>query len=166
MNRRKDTVYKTIQISRESINPPVLSEVIELGLELAREGREGRKIGSMFVISDEKTTLAKSRCMILDPLAGHPPSKKNITDKNMRETIKELSQLDGAFIISDDGIVLSACRYIHADSSGVEVPLGLGSRHIAAAAITLAADCAAVVVSESSVVRVFYRGEVVFESAV
>ena len=154
-----------MRIPQDRVNPSTLSAVIKLGLELAREGREGRKIGSMFVISDEERTLDKSRCMILDPLAGHPSSKKNINDKNMRETIKELSMLDGAFIISDDGVVLSACRYIHADSSGVEVPLGLGSRHIAAAAITLAADCAAVVVSESSVVRVFFKGEVVFEAA-
>ncbi len=44
----------------------------------------------------------------------------------MRETAKELAQLDGAFIISSDGIILSAARYICADSTGINLTLGLG----------------------------------------
>jgi DNA integrity scanning protein DisA with diadenylate cyclase activity len=99
--------------------------------------------------------------MILDPLAGHPDSKKNIGDHNMRETAKELAQLDGAFIVSDDGIVLSACRYINASSKGIRLPLGLGSRHIAAASITKQTNAVAVVVSESSMVRVFDDGKII-----
>jgi hypothetical protein len=71
--------------------------------------------------------------------------------------------LDGAFLISDDGIVLSAARYINASSEGIELPLGLGSRHMAAASITKHTNAIAVVVSESSVVRVLDDGEIVSE---
>jgi diadenylate cyclase len=46
----------------------------------------------------------------------------------MRETAKELAQLDGAFVISSDGIILSAARYINADSTGINLPLCLGAR--------------------------------------
>lgn len=165
MKIKKNSSKYNIPIPPEIVNTDTLEEILNISLELAREGREGRKIGSMFVVGDDKNTLNKSRCMILDPLAGHPDSKKSIYDVNMRETIKELAQLDGAFIISERGVVVSACRYIYADSSEVEVPLGLGSRHIAGAAITLAADSVAIVLSESSVVRVFFKGELVFESA-
>jgi hypothetical protein len=69
----------------------------------------------------------------------------------------------GLFNISDDGIVLSACRYINASSEGIDLPLGLGSRHMAAASITKHTNAIAVVVSESSVVRVFDNGEIVSE---
>ena len=81
----------------------------------------------------------------------------------MRETIKELAQLDGAFVVSDDGTVISACRYIDASSKGIALPLGFGSRHMAAASITRETDAVAVVVSESSIVRIFDDGELVSE---
>ncbi|MCB0126177.1 MAG: diadenylate cyclase [Caldilineaceae bacterium] len=145
------------------INQSTLERVIWLAVELAREGREGRKIGTMFVVADSEATLKQSRCLILDPLWHHPAEKKRIDDPNLRETLKELAQLDGAFIVSDDGIVLSACRYISASAEGIELPLGLGSRHMAAASITRQTDAIAVVVSESAVVRIFDDGELISE---
>ena len=143
--------------------PKVLEQTILLASELAREGREGRKIGTMFILGDEEATLKESHPLILDPLQGHPPEVKKIHDFNMRETAKELSQLDGAFIISADGTILSAARYINADSTGINLPLGLGARHVAAAALTRATRSVAVVVSLSSVVRIFYKGQIVAE---
>jgi len=160
---KENKVLKKILATRKDINLEVLHELIRLAVEIAREGREGRKIGTLFIFSDSENTLKKSKSMILDPLAGHPESRKNIYDFNMRETVKELAQLDGAFIVSDEGVILSACRYICADSSGVSIPLGLGARHMAAAAITSVTKSVAVVVSENSIVRVFDKGELVTE---
>ncbi len=140
-----------------------LEKILRLSMEIAREGREGRKIGTMFVIGDTENTLKHSRSLILDPLFGHPETKKRLDDPNMWETVKELSQLDGAFIVSNDGVVVSACRYINATSEGIHLPLGLGSRHIAAASITRETDAVAVVVSESSMVRIFDNGEMIGE---
>lgn len=145
------------------VNPDILRSVINLAMEIAREGREGRKIGTMFVMGDVESTISRSRPMILDPLYGHPISAKYIDNPDMHETVKELAQLDGAFIVSDDGVVLSAARYIDATSDGLELPLGLGSRHMAAASITRATNAVAVVVSESSMVRVFDNGSIVGE---
>jgi DNA integrity scanning protein DisA with diadenylate cyclase activity len=145
------------------INPETLEQVILLAVELSREGREGRKVGTMFVVSDSVHTLRHSKCLILDPLWFHPDDQKRITDPNMRETVKELSLLDGAFIISDEGIVISATRYINASSEGVDLPLGLGSRHMAAASITKHTNAIAVVVSESAIVRIFDDGKVISE---
>ena len=134
-----------------------------LAVEIAREGREGRKIGTMFIVSDADRVMRKSKSLILDPLGLHPAEARHIDNSDLRETVKELSQLDGAFIVSDDGVVLSACRYINASSRGLKLPLGLGSRHVAAASITKQTKSIAVVVSESSVVRIFDRGEIVTE---
>jgi diadenylate cyclase len=141
----------------------VLEQTIQLGVELAREGREGCKVGTIFVLGDEEAVMKESSPLILDPLQGHPTESKKIDDFNMRETAKELSQLDGAFVISADGIVISAARYLKADSTGIDVPLGLGTRHMAAAAITRATKSVAVVVSKSSVVRVFHGGKIIGE---
>jgi len=141
----------------------VLNGVIQLAVEIAREGREGRKIGTLFVISDAKEVLKRSRPLILDPLYGHPDEKKQICDPDMRETVKELAQLDGAFVVSGDGVVISAARYINASSRRIELPLGLGSRHVAAASISRDTRAVAVVVSESAVVRIFDEGKLISE---
>ena len=158
-----ESVYETICKMTPGCQPKVVEQTIQLAVELAREGREGRKIGTMFILGDEEAVLKESRPLILDPLEGHPPELKKIYDFNMREAAKELAQLDGAFVLSADGTILSATRYLNADSSGINLPLGLGARHMAAAAITRATRSIAVVVSRSSVVRVFSRGEIVAE---
>jgi DNA integrity scanning protein DisA with diadenylate cyclase activity len=145
------------------VNTKVLEQVLLLAVEVAREGREGRKIGTLFVVGDSDEVLKRSRPLILDPLWNHPNDQKLIHKPNTRETVKELAQLDGAFVISDQGVVLSACRYISASAEGIDLPLGLGSRHMAAASITRETDAVAVVVSETSVVRVCDDGEIIAE---
>jgi diadenylate cyclase len=154
---------KDICSERRGVPPEILQEVIFLAVEIAREGREGRKIGTMFTVGDLENVLERSRCLILDPLLGHPRAVKQIMDPNMRETIKELAQLDGAFLVCDSGVVHSAARYINANTEGIVLPLGLGSRHVAAASITKDTAAVAVVVSESSMVRVFDDGEIISE---
>ncbi|HOI95196.1 MAG TPA: diadenylate cyclase [Syntrophobacter fumaroxidans] len=158
-----DDLFCEVCSEKRGINPETLKQVVILAVEIAREGREGRRIGTMFIVSDTDEVLKHSRNLILDPLLGHPDHLKRIEDRNARETIKELAQLDGAFIVSDEGVVVSACRYVDAFSEGINLPLGLGSRHMAAASITKQTKSVAVVISESSVVRVFDDGEIVSE---
>jgi diadenylate cyclase len=148
---------------RRGVNNRTLRRVVNLAVEIAREGREGRKIGTLFVVGDSAAVLEHSRPMILDPLYGHPHESKRIKDPDLRETLKELAQLDGAFVVSDEGVVLSATRYIDAASNHLELPLGLGSRHVAAASVSSRTGAVAVAVSESSTVRMFDDGELVAE---
>jgi diadenylate cyclase len=96
-------------------------------------------------------------------LYGHPHESKRIEDSDLRETLKELAQLDGAFVVSDEGVARSAARYIDAVSNHLEVPLGLGSRHVAATSVSSRTDAVAVAASESSTVRVFDDGELLAE---
>jgi DNA integrity scanning protein DisA with diadenylate cyclase activity len=140
-----------------------LVAVLSLAIELMLQGREGQSVGTMFIVGDNHNVLDRSRTLILDPLSGHPDEVKIITDAGMRETIKELAQLDGAFIISDEGVVLSATRLVGTPSTEIEIPSGLGSRHYAAASITSETDAVAVVVSKSSIIRVIHEGGLVAE---
>ncbi len=156
-------MFESILCQVTEYDPEVLEPLIELAVEIAREGREGRRIGTLFTLGDEKAVLAKSRSLILDPLTGHPESSRHVSNLNLRGTIKELAQLDGGFVVSGSGIFLSACRYLDAVASEVEVPLGLGSRHIAAANMSAVTNAVGIVVSESSVVRLFCHGKLVGE---
>ena len=156
-------MFESIICQVTEYDPEVLESLIELSVEIAREGREGRRIGTIFTLGAEQEVLARSRPLILDPLLGHPESSRRLAEPGLRGTIKELAQLDGAFVVSDDGIVVSACRYLHAVTPEIPLPLGLGSRHIAGANMSAATKALAVVVSESSVVRLFCHGELVAE---
>lgn len=140
-----------------------LEELIELAVELAREGREGRKVGTLFVFGDHEAVLRRSRPLLLDPLHGHDAELLHISRADLRETIKELAQLDGAFIVDGDGTFVSAARYIEVDLAGGSFGLGLGTRHAAGSSITSVTGAVSVVVSQSSVVRVYARGELLAE---
>ena len=156
-------LLKEICSERRGVNTRVLEQTITLAVEIAREGREGRKIGTLFVVGDSEAVLRSSHPLILDPLYGHPDESKRIDDPEVRETLKELAQLDGAFVVSNEGVVLSAARYIDTVSDALNVPLGLGGRHMAAASVSKRTGAVAVVVSESSMVRMFDDGELVSE---
>jgi diadenylate cyclase len=156
-------LFEEICSERREVDTRVLERTVALAVEIAREGREGRKIGTLFVIGDSEAVLRHSKPLILDPLHGHPDESKRIDDPDVRETLKELAQLDGAFVVSNEGVVVSAARYIDTVSEGVQVPLGLGSRHMAAASVSKQTNAVAVAVSESSTVRMFDDGELVSE---
>ena len=156
-------MFESILCQVTDYDADILESLIELAVEIAREGREGRRVGTLFMLGDERAVLAKSRSLILDPLSGHPEALRHVSDPNLRGTVKELAQLDGAFVVSRDGVVLSACRYLDALASQVQMPLGLGSRHIAAANMSAATNAVGLVVSESAVVRLFCHGRLVGE---
>src|SRR5678816_2593373 len=106
------TALRTLRSRVAWCEPAVLESTLELALEIAREGREGRRIGTLFTLGKAEAVLAASRALILDPLIGHAPARTHIFDPNLRGTIKELAQLDGAFVISESGTVIAACRYL------------------------------------------------------
>ena len=138
-----------------------LESVVHLAVELAREGREGRKVGTLFVLGDVDNVLAQSRSLLLDPLYGHSEDLLHVERPEFRETVKELAQLDGAFVVKDDGTFVSAGRYVDVEVGAPENFLpGLGTRHAAAASVSRQTNAIAVVVSQSSVVRVFADGQV------
>jgi diadenylate cyclase len=156
-------MFESILCQVTEYDPDVLEPLVELAVEIAREGREGRRIGTLFTLGDEAAVLARSRALILDPLWGHPESVRHVTDPNLRGTIKELAQLDGAFVVSSAGVFVAACRYLDAVASEIDLPLGLGSRHIAGANISSVTNAVAIVVSESAVIRLFCHGSLVGE---
>jgi diadenylate cyclase len=149
-----------------SVPLETLRAVVELAVEIGREGREGKPVGTLIVVGDARDVLARSRTLGFDPFKGYRRKERNVRDSRVREAIKEIAQLDGGFVISRDGTVEAACRIIDAPTKGLALPKGLGTRHWAAAAITQATSAVAVVVSQSTgAVRIFQGGEVVLRVA-
>jgi len=147
--------------SIEGIKRLVVSEVLDIAMELSIEGKEGRPVGAIFVVGDSERVLKMSSQLILNPFEGHDAL---IFDKRVRGTIKELAGIDGAFIIGDRGEVISAGRYLEPLSCTLNLPLGLGARHYAAASISQYTEAVVITVSESGgVVRIFKDGEIVVE---
>jgi DNA integrity scanning protein DisA with diadenylate cyclase activity len=139
-----------------------LKVVVDLAVEIGREGREGKPVGTMFVVGDHRRVLEQSQPAVWDSVKGYPRKDRNLFEARVRESVKEIAQMDGAFIVASDGTVESTCRII--DTAPVEISLshGLGARHYAAAAISKNTQAIAVVVSESNgTVRIFQNGQIV-----
>jgi len=144
----------------ENVRPEVFNAVLNLACELAAQGRESKKIGTIFVLGDEEKVMQLSRQMIINPFLGYSEEQLNILNQELEETIKELSAIDGAFIIKENGVLVSAGRHLNAAIDSRDFPAGLGSRHIAAAGITNVTKAVAIVISESSGnVTVFKNGK-------
>lgn len=147
------------------VHPEVFDGIVELAVQLGVEGWEGHALGTMFVIGDAATVMERSRQLALNPFQGYSESERNLSDPSVREALRAFATLDGAFVVREDGVVLAAGRYLEFEPrEEVTVPLGLGSRHVAAALCTASTQAVAVVVSQSTgKVRVFRRGRIVLE---
>jgi diadenylate cyclase len=138
-----------------------LKMVVDLAVEVGREGREGKPVGTLFVVGDNRKTLKLCHPISFDPVRGYNRRERNLDDPRVREGIKEIAQMDGAFIVSVDGTIEAAVQYISAPAASVTLSKGLGTRHWAAAAVTKATKAIAITVSETNgTVRLFQNGEV------
>ena len=145
----------------ENVHPDIIDSIIEIALEISKYGREGKKVGTAFIIGP-KEILKYSKQLIINPFQYIEPEKKKITDLELRETIKEFSQLDGVFMIDNDGTILSSGTYIDIDTEGLNLPQGLGTKHRNCAAITAKTSAIAFVVSSSGgKIKVFKNGKIV-----
>ncbi|MEZ6039449.1 MAG: DNA integrity scanning protein DisA nucleotide-binding domain protein [Planctomycetaceae bacterium] len=136
--------------------------VVDLACEIGREGREGKPVGTLFVVGNHRKVMQLSTEQVHDPFRGYARVERLIRNPRVRESIKEIAQMDGAFVISADGVVQAAGRHLRAQGENLTLSKGLGSRHWAAAEISQATGAIAIAVSESTgTVRVFQDGMVV-----
>ncbi len=139
----------------------VLRNASELAAEIGREGREGQPIGTIIVVGDTRRVLKMSSFRNFNPFRGYTKAERDIRDKSVREQIKEIAKLDGAILVGRDGIAEAACLYLDTPTDGLNLPKGLGSRHMAAAGISHHTKAVAFCISQSSgAVKVFQGGTV------
>lgn len=108
--------------------------------------------------------MSMSSQMVINLFTAVPEEDKNILDPSLKETLREFSAIDGAFVIRDDGVVLAAGRHLAPSVETSELPQGLGARHRSAAGVTALTNAIAVVISQSTGdVRIFSRGKLYME---
>ena len=56
--------------SSKGIKPEVFEAVLNIALELGAQGREGRPVGTIFILGDHEKVLQLSRQMIINPFQG------------------------------------------------------------------------------------------------
>lgn len=158
----------------DGIRPPVLDTVMELSRRIGLIARRKKRIGTIFILGDSKEVLKRSKQLIPNPFQGHEEAQRRITNPGTHDSIIELAKLDGAFIIRGDGLIQTAGTFLGAEADEeeeirpereeLELPEGLGTRHVASAAITACTDATAVVVSETDGnIRVFSAGQMVLK---
>jgi DNA integrity scanning protein DisA with diadenylate cyclase activity len=148
----------------EGVQPEILEALIDRAVTIGVEGWEGRPVGALFVIGDSSKVMEQSKQLSLNPFQGSSEDERNMLNPEVRRALRAFAVLDGAFVLREDGVVLAAGRYLAFDEKDVRVPLGLGSRHMAAAGMTHETEAIAVVVSQTSgAVRVFRHGRAVLE---
>src|SRR5262245_17789772 len=73
------------------VTPAVFERLLTLAGELGLEGREGRPVGTLFVLGDSDRVLEQSHQLVINPFHGYPEGERNILDPRLEETIKEFS---------------------------------------------------------------------------
>jgi diadenylate cyclase len=154
-------------LQAQGVSAGVFDALFDLAVRIGAEGWEGRPVGALFVVGDAATVMEKSRQLTLNPFQGYSEDERNIMNPEVRHALHAFAVLDGAFVMREDGVVVAAGRYLNFDEGHeVDVPLGLGARHMAAAGISRDSDAIAIVVSQTSgSVRAFRKGKVALELA-
>jgi DNA integrity scanning protein DisA with diadenylate cyclase activity len=155
-----DGVY-TVLSHTGIIDPMVIHSVLNIATQLGKKGREGKPVGTTFIVGDSGDVLRHSTQITYNPFEG---SYVDISDKVVTSMIKEYSRLDGAFIISGKGKIVAAARYLESGKDDIVLPQGLGARHMSAAWISKITNAIAIVLSESdNMIRLFANGTLILE---
>ncbi len=159
-NLKENEMVKKIRECEERISSEVVRAVMNICFDVATKGREGKKVGTAFIVGDVEEVMHRSHPLIINPYLGQTPEDSNILEEHNWESVKELAQLDGVFIISEQGKIHAAGRYLDVDARDINIDKGLGGRHVSAAAITRDTVAVAFIVSESGgVVRIYKDGK-------
>ncbi|MGB3212531.1 MAG: diadenylate cyclase [Desulforhopalus sp.] len=151
------------KIPKKILRSQEFIRLLDIALRLASQGREGKKIGTIFVLGDYRRYDKYLNQLVLNPFEGHPRKNRNIHDNDFFETIREFAALDGAFIVDNDGVVEKVGTYLNPPGNKkAQMLKGFGARHAAAASLTAATEALTIAVSESSSsVVVFYGGSAI-----
>ncbi len=159
-NISESPLIKLMKECEERVSPDIMRCVLNIAFDIASTGREGRKVGTAFIVGDSKEVMQRSHQMIINPYIGQKNEDRNLLDKSNWESIKELALLDGSFVISKEGLVHAAGRYLDVDAKDLDIEKGLGGRHVSAAAITRDTFAIAITISESGgIIRVYMDGK-------
>jgi DNA integrity scanning protein DisA with diadenylate cyclase activity len=160
--RLRRLTIRDLQMLESSVPLKTVKTVVDLAVQIGREGREGKPVGALFVVGDHRKVLEHANDSGADPFYGYSRKYRSLLDARVQEDVKEIAQLDGAFIVASDGVIECSRQMLEVSHEDLTMTKGLGARHWAAAAITRKTKAIAVVVSQSTgTVRLYQNGMLV-----
>jgi DNA integrity scanning protein DisA with diadenylate cyclase activity len=160
--RMRRLTTRDLQMIESRVPLQTLKAVVDLAAQIGREGREGKPVGTLFVVGDTRRVLEHSNDSGVDPFRGYNKSYRNLLDAKVQDDAKEVAQLDGAFIVGSDGVIERSRQMLEVSHEDLTMTKGLGARHWAAAAVTRKTKAISVVVSQSTgTVRLYQDGNLV-----
>jgi DNA integrity scanning protein DisA with diadenylate cyclase activity len=148
----------------DGIQPKVLEAAVTVACKISRAARRGNRVGAIFMLGDSINVLAGSKQLVPNPFQGHDKANRMLTNPDIHEALVELSKLDGAFVLRGDGFIQSAGVFLTSPPTETELVSGLGTRHAAAAAVTMRTASTAIIVSATDgQVRAFSGGKLVLQ---
>ena len=160
--RMRRLTSRDLQMLESRVPLQTIKAVVDLAAQIGREGREGKPVGTLFVVGDTRKVLEHSNDSGVDPFRGYNKSQRNLLDAKTQDDAKEIAQLDGAFIVNADGMIERSRQMLEVSHEDLKMTKGLGARHWAAAAITRKTKAISVVVSQSTgTVRLYQDGHLV-----
>lgn len=153
---------RDLQRLGSSVPLKTIKTVVDLAVQIGREGREGKPVGTLFVVGDTRCVLDHCNDSGVDPFRGYNRKHRDLFDPRVQEDAKEIAQLDGAFIITPEGVIEKSRQMLEVTHEELTMSKGLGARHWACAAITRKSKAVGVVVSQSTgTVRLYQNGHLV-----
>ena len=160
--RMRRLTSRDLQSLESSVPLKTVKAIVDLAVQIGREGREGKPVGTMFVVGDTRHVLEHSTDSGTDPFRGYNKKFRNLLDHKVQDDAKEIAQLDGAFVVNADGVIERSRQMLEVTHQDLTMSKGLGSRHWAAAAISRRTKALAVVISQSTgTVRLYQNGNLV-----
>lgn len=160
--RMRRLTVRDLQRLESSVPLKTIKSVVDLAVQIGREGREGKPVGTLFVVGNSRRVLEHCSDSGLDPFRGASKKLRNLHDRRVQEDVKEIAQLDGAFVVGSDGNIERSRQMLEVSHQELTMSKGLGARHWAAAAISAKTKAVSVVVSQSTgTVRLYQNGELV-----
>ncbi|KAA1261363.1 DNA integrity scanning protein DisA [Rubripirellula obstinata] len=160
--RMRRLTTRDLQMIESRVPLQTLKAVVDLAAQIGREGREGKPVGTLFVVGDTRKVLEHSNDSGVDPFRGYNKNYRNLLDAKVQDDAKEIAQLDGAFVVGSDGVIERSRQMLEVSHEDLTMTKGLGARHWAAAAVTRKTKAISVVVSQSTgTVRLYQDGNLV-----
>ncbi len=148
----------------DGIRPQALEAAVTVACKIGLAARRGKCLGATFILGDSVKVLEGSKQLIPNPFHGHAKEMRLLTNPDNHTTLVELSKLDGAFVVRGDGFIQTAGLFLASAQAHIELPTGLGARHVAAAAVTKRSAATAIVVSATDGnVRIFSGGMMILQ---
>jgi len=148
----------------DGIQPKVLEAAVTVACKISRAARRGNRVGAIFMLGDSLNVLEGSKQLVPNPFQGHDKANRMLTNPDIHDALVELSKLDGAFVLRGDGFIQAAGVFLTSPPAETELVSGLGTRHAAAAAVTMRTAATAIIVSATDgQVRVYSGAKLVLQ---